>query len=421
MEMEMEKRRKEKRLKGRKEERCEEEGDGRWKDTFYDIFNFLLCLVSYTSWFLDAFKYAMATHMDVLNLSICGPDYLDLPFVEKVWELIANTIIMVSAIGNDKPLYGTLNNPSDQSDVIGVGGIDYNDLIASFSSHGISTWEMPHGLESFEILKRNRPRVSIFPSILDYTDHPYSWSISRQPHYAGAMLVMFNATILNGMGLIGYSEGQAIWHPNNDVENLLSIYFSYSKIIWPWTGYLVLHMQIKDEGTQFLGLIKGNVMVNIFSSPPPGEKGQRRTSTCVLQLKLKVVPTLPRAKRIFWDQYDSIKYPPGYIPRDSLEVRNGIFDWHGDHLHAKFHVMFNMLRDSVYNVETLVSPLTCVDARQYGTLLMVDLKDEYFVQDIEKLRDDILNVGLGLVVFAEWYNVDTMVKMRFYDDNTKRW
>lgn len=52
---------------------------------------------------------------------------------------------MVSAIGNDGPLYGTLNNPADQSDVIGVGGIDYNDHIASFSSRGMSTWELPHG------------------------------------------------------------------------------------------------------------------------------------------------------------------------------------------------------------------------------------------------------------------------------------
>ena len=52
---------------------------------------------------------------------------------------------MVSAIGNDGPLYGTLNNPADQSDVIGVGGIDYSDHIASFSSRGMNTWEIPHG------------------------------------------------------------------------------------------------------------------------------------------------------------------------------------------------------------------------------------------------------------------------------------
>lgn len=40
--------------------------------------------VSYTSWFLDAFNYAIGTGMNVVNLSIGGPDYLDLPFVEKV-------------------------------------------------------------------------------------------------------------------------------------------------------------------------------------------------------------------------------------------------------------------------------------------------------------------------------------------------
>ena len=40
--------------------------------------------MSFTSWFLDAFNYAIATEMDIVNLSIGGPDYLDLPFVEKV-------------------------------------------------------------------------------------------------------------------------------------------------------------------------------------------------------------------------------------------------------------------------------------------------------------------------------------------------
>lgn len=50
----------------------------------YEKFALSLLQVSYTSWFLDAFNYAIATDMDVLNLSIGGPDYLDLPFVEKV-------------------------------------------------------------------------------------------------------------------------------------------------------------------------------------------------------------------------------------------------------------------------------------------------------------------------------------------------
>lgn len=63
----------------------------------------------------------------------------------QVWEITSAGILMISAIGNDGPLYGTLNNPADQNDVIGVGGIDYNDKIASFSSRGMSTWELPRG------------------------------------------------------------------------------------------------------------------------------------------------------------------------------------------------------------------------------------------------------------------------------------
>lgn len=31
---------------------------------------------------------------------------MDHPFVDKVWELTANKVIMISAIGNDGPLYG---------------------------------------------------------------------------------------------------------------------------------------------------------------------------------------------------------------------------------------------------------------------------------------------------------------------------
>ncbi|XP_028220299.1 UDP-galactose transporter 1-like [Glycine soja] len=59
----------------------------------------------------------------------------------------------------------------------------------------------PNMLESYEILKSYKPRANIFPSVLDYTDCPYSWPFCRQPLYAGAMPIIFNATILNGMGV----------------------------------------------------------------------------------------------------------------------------------------------------------------------------------------------------------------------------
>lgn len=101
--------------------------------------------VSYTTWFLDAFNHAIQLGIHILNLSIGGPDFNDYPFVEKVWEMSANKIIVISAIGNDGPTYGTLNNPADQLDVIGVGGINFKNRLSRFSSRGMTTWELPDG------------------------------------------------------------------------------------------------------------------------------------------------------------------------------------------------------------------------------------------------------------------------------------
>ena len=50
-------------------------------------------------------------------------------------------LLLFLAIGNDGPLYGTLNNPADQMDVIGVGAINYEDQIARFSSRGNKSHE----------------------------------------------------------------------------------------------------------------------------------------------------------------------------------------------------------------------------------------------------------------------------------------
>lgn len=71
-----------------------------------------------------------------------------------------------------------------------------------------------------------------------------------------------------------------------------------------------------------------------------------------------------RAKRLLWDQFHSMRYPPAYIPRDALDVRNDILDWHGDHPHTNFHEVYDALREAGYFLEVLGSPLTCFDPLQ---------------------------------------------------------
>ncbi|KAF8386555.1 hypothetical protein PRIPAC_75697 [Pristionchus pacificus] len=147
--------------------------------------------VSYTSWFLDAFNHAIMRGINIINLSIGGPDFTDRPFMDKVWELSANGIILISAIGNDGPSFGTLNNPADQMDVIGVGGVNSEGRMARFSSRGMTIWELPDGYG------RAKPDVvsygaSVLGSALDGGCRVLSGTSVASPVVSGAVALMLS-------------------------------------------------------------------------------------------------------------------------------------------------------------------------------------------------------------------------------------
>ncbi|XP_050499570.1 membrane-bound transcription factor site-1 protease isoform X1 [Diabrotica virgifera virgifera] len=462
--------------------------------------------VSYTSWFLDAFNYAILKKINVLNLSIGGPDFKDHPFVDKVWELTANRVIMVSAIGNDGPLYGTLNNPADQMDVIGVGGINFEDQIAKFSSRGMTTWELPHGygrvkpdivtygsavkgshikggcrtlsgtsvaspvvagavtllasgvlhrgdvinpasmkqalmasarrlpgvnmfeqghgklnlMKAYQILNSYTPQASLSPSYIDLSECPYMWPYCTQPLYHTSVPVIVNVTILNGLGVSGKIVGKPQWHPYTPQQgHYLEVGITYSEILWPWSGWLAVHLSVAKEAATYEGYAQGHVVVTVESPPGSGES-EARQSMVKLPIRAKIIPVPPRHKRVLWDQYHNLRYPPGYFPRDNLKVKNDPLDWNGDHIHTNFKDMYQNLRNTGYYVEVLGSPFTCFDASQYGTLLIVDPEEEFFPEEIMKLKRDV-DAGLSVIVFADWYNVTVMKKVKFYDENTRQW
>uniref|UniRef100_U5ERS8 Membrane-bound transcription factor site-1 protease n=1 Tax=Corethrella appendiculata TaxID=1370023 RepID=U5ERS8_9DIPT len=462
--------------------------------------------VSYTSWFLDAFNYAILKKINVLNLSIGGPDFLDHPFVDKVLELSANKVIMVSAIGNDGPLYGTLNNPGDQMDVIGVGGMDFKENIAKFSSRGMTTWELPQGygrlkpdivtygsqvkgsninggcrslsgtsvaspvvagtitliasgvihkleminpasmkqaliegaqrlpdnnmfeqghgklniLKSMKILSTYKPKVTLTPSYLDFTED-YMWPYTTQSLFYTSVPVIANVTILNGMGVIGHVVNSPTWHPYiNENGQFLNVSISHAEILWPWSGWLAVHINVNEAGKNFEGIAQGHITLTVQSPPGPDEN-EPRNSTVSFPIKVKIISQPPRHKRILWDQYHNLRYPPGYLPRDNLKIKADPLDWRADHIHTNFKDMYTHLRNSGYYVEVLGSPFTCFNASNYGTLLIVDPEEEYFNEEILKLKRDILDNNLSVIVFADWYNTSVMRKIKFYDENTRQW
>jgi membrane-bound transcription factor site-1 protease len=432
--------------------------------------------VSYTSWFLDAFNYAIMKRIHVLNLSIGGPDFMDQPFVYKVWELTANNIIMVSAIGNDGPLYGTLNNPADQMDVIGVGGINFEDQIAKFSSRGMTTWELPAGygrlkpdivtygssvrgsnlkrgcrslsgtsvaspvvagaisllysgvlhrgsvinpgsmkqallasarrlpgvgmfeqgagkldlLKAYQTLTTYTPQASLSPPYLDTTECQYFWPYCTQPLYYSALPTILNVTILNGMGVTGKLVSTPTWHPYTPHHgNYLNVSVSYSTEIWPWSGWLAVHIQVRQEAQQFEGIAQGHLSLTIESPRSLEDDPEEFTSSITLPIRVKIIPTPPRHRRLLWDQYHNLRYPPGYFPRDNLKMKNDPLDWNGDHLHTNFRGLYQNLRSEGFYVEVMGEPFTCMNMSRYGTLILMDPEEEFFPDEITKLKNDI--------------------------------
>ncbi|CAL8090264.1 unnamed protein product [Calicophoron daubneyi] len=495
--------------------------------------------VSYTSWFLDAFNYAITRKLHVINLSIGGPDFLDQPFVDKVWELSSNGILLVSAIGNDGPLFGTLNNPADQMDVLGVGGVDATGRIARFSSRGMTSWALPFGYgqvkpdvvtfstgvissgldqkcrvlsgtsvaspvvtgivallisaatehnlqvtangtllsdstvpinpasikqaligaavplsnvqvfgtksvrwpqttdtsgifeqgaglvdftESLRIMERMKPQATLIPSYLDLTQCPYMWPYCSQPLYATMQPVVVNVTVLNSLAVVGSIDEPPIYHPYMDRNgDLLRVRFTYSRRLWPWVGFLAIHLDVQPGATrsaQFSGVAEGFITLTVRSQMEFG--GRTAESHLVLPIRANIVPTPDRSRRILFDQFHSLRYPSAYIPRDDLTRKNEPLDWLGDHIHTNYRDLYLHLRKSNYYVEVLTGPFTCFSATNYGSLLLVDPEEEFFPEEIEKLFADVTFYGLSLIVFAEWYNTTVIDSLRFFDTNTRR-
>jgi membrane-bound transcription factor site-1 protease len=274
-------------------------------------------------------------------------------------------------------------------------------------------------LESFNLLTKYQPRASFAPSSLDLTECPYMWPYCAQPLYYSALPVIFNVTILNGMGVTGTIDVEPVWVP---VENgdMLDVGFTFSKTLWPWSGWVALHFSVAQKAARASVFVQGIVRMTVRSPPALNEDAPRAT-VLELPVKVKIIPTPARAKRVLWDQYHNLRYPSGYFPRDALWIKQEPFDWNGDHPYTNFRDMFNFLRENGFFLEILGAPYTCFNASNYGTLLVVDPEDEFFPAEIEKLKRDVEVYGLSVAVFADWYDVNVIKKIKFFDENTKQW
>ena len=458
---------------------------------------------SFTSWYLDAINFVHVLKLHMINVSIGGLDFKDIPFVDKFRQLVANGVIVFAALGNLGPEWGNLNSPADDFHVLGVGSHNYNFGVSAYQSRGMTLQEKPYGYgrvkpdiltyadkiftlshgengkctkfhgtsaaspvtlglsallassipederyrklspasikqilwegadrlkywsmyeqgpgalnlqKSFDVLREYEPRVTVMPPYIDLSneaDKDYFWPHSAQPLYAHSMPLMVNFTITNGMGSIGYITDAPRWNPSNALGNKLRIQFDYAPTLWPYSGYLGTYMHVEDSAESSSGVAEGRITFQVTSPPFPGET-EKRVQQVAVPIKVKVIPTPPRSKRVLWDDYHNLQYPHALVPMDgSRESHN--HDFAGDHPHTNYKEIFTELVDNGYYVEILSSSLTCFDAMQYGMLIILDPEVEFDQEEIDKLYRDVAQDGLGLVVLADWYSKDRLGMQR---------
>ena len=183
---------------------------------------------------------------------------------------------------------------------------------------------------------------------------PLTLTTLRQPLYHDAMPLIFNATVINGMGVTGSLAGPPVFKPLDEGGKHLHLSFEWSEELWPWSvyshlnipshlvmscassrlpsspamslllihvrsGYLALFIRVLPSGSRFAGVASGEVTFTVTSPPLPSSsplqgqgkdkgKGVWLESEVKVQVRVSIVPTPERKKRVLWDNFHSIRY-----------------------------------------------------------------------------------------------------------------
>eukprot|EP00826_Nyctotherus_ovalis_P003613 TRINITY_DN10740_c0_g1_i29.p1 TRINITY_DN10740_c0_g1~~TRINITY_DN10740_c0_g1_i29.p1 ORF type:complete len:224 (+),score=42.69 TRINITY_DN10740_c0_g1_i29:653-1324(+) len=104
------------------------------------------------------------------------------------------------------------------------------------------------------------------------------------------------------------------------------------------------------------------------------------------KILVNLIPRPHRRYRVLWDEFHLLGEE-----RENREL-----------LYHKYAKLYSHVTKMGYYMEVLRQPWNCFNPRRYGTLIISAPKRPFGKSEIEKLRGDIENTQLSLVVFGEW-------------------
>jgi len=263
----------------------------------------------------------------------------------------------------------------------------------------------------------------------------YALPFSRQRIYATMMPLAFNVTLINADSVFAKladvkyavyeipqeedTEGRRNLVDQKILERCVQIELQMPNSIWFNFANVRIVFKSSDEylcQTMEWHNLRAEAAVTLHNLDPRSESVENRA---VFSIEFDYIQTPLREKRILIDQFHSLKYPEnGYILKDSLFNSDYLYEWNGDSVYTNFVMLHSKLSKQGYFLEILTENFSCFDAENYGTLMLVDPEDFFSSTEVEKLRNDIENLGLSVVVMADWYNEQLLRQNHFYNNNT---
>ena len=321
----------------------------------------------------------------------------------------------------------------------------------------------PHALH--EAMLRFAPHLSALPPSLDLLDCPYMAPHCDANLYAGASPLAFNLTLLDSYAASGTLARAPSWHESSATSSegagaapspILDVSFAMSGRFDGGVSFLGVAIAVRPGAAAWEGVVSGEIRVDLVAggeAPPPSGLGRAggggveampvdgetpaekdgadgadgttpRTMlapvagrSVLVPVRVRVVATPPRRRRLLLDLYHSSAYPNGFFPTDDLERHaTELMDTRGDHPHTNFRRLATALRHAGFHVELLTSDARSFDASSYAALLLLDPEEGWMAGEAAKLVEDVTSRGLGLIVAADWHDPLIMQRLFYRDE-----
>ena len=431
---------------------------------------------SYTSWFLEAFNYVISNNITILSLSNGGIDYMDEPFVAKIKELVSLGVIIVSAAGNNGPGFGSLSNPGDQPEVIGVGGLDESGIhVADFSSRGPSLWEIYGGMGRFKpdlvtysvnILGFYQGRCAsnsgtsvstpiVAGSIALLWKEGHTPGMIKQALVEAATRLKDYSAFEQGAGKLNLTETRRVLEEGSrrllafpsSFSNFDEYLFPYNlQLLYQKSPPLIVNFTITHPDLAFANMsvidikTSDNISITaecsniaaytgtlgVFISAVHHSSDEELASVVIgsgdlvleIPMRLKIGKSPRKEHRVLWDLGHNLKFPEaGPVIRDEIEGPI-LFDWRGDHPFSNHLGVYKTLLDQGLVVDFLYDDFSCVDGSLYSTYLLIDPEKSYSSYEISKIQYDMEIKKVSVVIFSDWSDSATLQKQLSYSNFT---